>query len=439
MKKKINSRFFILVMVSIILTMTITTVVYYKTFQAEVMEDLRSYTHILEATQVLENEGEDKLKLNLDNVRITVIKEDGTVTYDSDANVGVMENHRNRPEVIEAFNKGEGKAIRTSSTMDRSTYYYAVKMKNGSVLRISKESGSILSIFESAFPIIAGFAAILFAVCIVLAHYLTKSILMPIKEIAQNMDNMDNVSTYKEIMPFINVIKKQHEDILKSAKMRQEFTANVSHELKTPLASISGYSELIENGMATESDVTRFAGEIHSNSQRLLLLINDILRLSQLDSQDMEMVLENVDLYDVAEKCKGMLTLHADDNDVEISLKGKKTEICANRQMVEEVIYNLCDNAIRYNHPGGHVWITIENNENEAKLTVEDDGIGIPQKDLQRIFERFYRVDKSRSKKTGGTGLGLAIVKHIIEQLDAKILVESKENVGTKITAVFKK
>lgn len=439
MKKQINIRFFSLVAATIIITLVLTTTIYYKTFETELMDDLRSYTRILQATEVYENQDEIDLDLNLDKVRVTIIADDGTVTYDSNVDIGEMGNHADRPEVKDAFAKGEGEAIRKSSTMSKNTFYYAVKMNNGSVLRVAKEADSIWSILASAFPVIGAVAIVLFVTCFLVAHFLTKTILKPIKEISNDLDNMENVSTYKEIMPFIKVIHSQHEDILKSAKMRQEFTANVSHELKTPLTSISGYSELIENGMATEDDVVRFAREIHSSSQRLLALINDILKLSELDSHEAEMERETVDLYEMANDCKNMLALHAEDNEVEISIKGVNAKIEANKRTLEEVIYNLCDNAIRYNHPGGHVWVNIAENEDTVEVAVKDDGIGIPKKDQQRIFERFYRVDKSRSKKTGGTGLGLAIVKHVIEEHGAEISVESEEGKGTEIKVVFKK
>lgn len=438
MKKKINSSFLVLVAAAIILTMSLTTVLYYRTFEAEVMDDLRSYTYILKETKVFDGEGNSNQNIELKNVRVTIVQPDGTVTYDSDANVDEMENHMDRPEIEDAFQTGEGSSIRESSTMEKNTFYFAIKMDDGAVLRVSKEAGSIWSIFRSAFPVIFIVTVLLFCICLCVAHVLTVSILKPIKEISRDLDNMENVSTYKEIMPFIKVIHSQHEDILKSAKLRQEFTANVSHELKTPLTSISGYSELIENGMATEDDVTRFAGEIHRSSQRLLSLINDILKLSELDSQEMEMDMEEVDLLELAKGCKDMLSLHAEENEVEIFVSGNPVSILANKRTMEEVIYNLCDNAIRYNRPGGHVWVSILLKENTAEVIVKDDGIGIPQKDRERIFERFYRVDKSRSKKTGGTGLGLAIVKHVVEQHGAEISVDSEEGKGTSIKVIFK-
>ena len=230
-------------------------------------------------------------------------------------------------------------------------------------------------------------------------------------------------------MAVVDVIKQQHEVRVKASRLRQEFTANVSHELKTPLTSISGYSELIENGMVSDGDVQRFAGEIHGNAKRLISLINDIIELSELDAGNENSVkLENVDLYELAENCVVMLAPVAEKRNITFHLDGERTIAHVNRELMNEVIYNLCDNAIRYNQEGGNVWIHIADG-----FSVRDDGIGIPKEHQERIFERFYRVDKSRSKKTGGTGLGLAIVKHIVELHNGSITVESETQKGTTI------
>ena len=205
--------------------------------------------------------------------------------------------------------------------------------------------------------------------------------------------------------------------------MRQDFTANVSHELKTPLASISGYAELIETGMAKEEDICRFAGEIHKSSLRLLSLINDIIELSELDVMNGQMSKTKVSLTDEVVNCVEILQMNAEKHNVNISLD-KCEDGCvidANQDMIQEIIYNLCDNAIRYNKPEGNVWVSVFREKDNIILQVRDNGIGIPEKEQQHIFERFYRVDKARSKKTGGTGLGLAIVKHIAEQHNSEI------------------
>ena len=234
-------------------------------------------------------------------------------------------------------------------------------------------------------------------------------------------------------LPFFN-IRKQHQDIVEHAKVRQEFTANVSHELKTPLTAISGYAELIENGLTLEEDTLKFAGEIHKSAARLLTLINDILRLSEFDvsvKDDFEM--EEVNLYDIARTCGEMMELKARDHDVVITVQGEHSFITANKDMMEEIIYNLCDNAIRYNRPGGRVEVIV----NDKTLHIKDTGIGIPEEYQARVFERFFRVDKSRSRKTGGTGLGLAIVKHIAYIHEAEIEMESQPGIGTEIMIRF--
>ena len=222
-----------------------------------------------------------------------------------------------------------------------------------------------------------------------------------------------------------------------NAKMRQEFTANVSHELKTPLTAISGYSELIENGMiSSESEIRRMAGEIHSNSGRLITLINDVIRLSELD-EEQEEVLQKIPLLVAAKSCVQMLQINAEKHGVTLTLEGEEVSLWGTRQMVDEVLYNLCDNAIRYNKENGSVTVKVHRQNDCAVLIVQDTGIGIPEECQKRIFERFYRVDKGRSKSTGGTGLGLAIVKHILVRLKGKLSLVSKPGEGTTITIVF--
>lgn len=219
--------------------------------------------------------------------------------------------------------------------------------------------------------------------------------------------------------------------------MRQEFTANVSHELKTPLTSISGYSELIENGMATQEDTIRFAGEIHKSSQRLLTLINDIIELSELDSSESKVAMETVNIYDIAKNCVEMLKFNAKDHGVNLKFEGTPCNITANKMMMEELVYNLLSNAIRYNREGGSATVRVNKILDRVNLEVLDTGIGISKENQKRIFERFYRVDKSRSKSTGGTGLGLAIVKHILIKHNAQLELESTEGKGTHITVIF--
>jgi len=220
-------------------------------------------------------------------------------------------------------------------------------------------------------------------------------------------------------------------------EMRREFTSNVSHELKTPLTSISGFSELLINRMVADEDVPKFAQNIYDEAARLIVLINDIIKLSRLDEVVDPVLPDSIDLFEIAEEVKNRLALTAAESEVDIFLSGDKTEVVGNRSILSEMIYNLCDNAIKYNRPYGRVDITVGTLDGKKFLSVKDTGIGIPSEHIGRIFERFYRVDKSHSKKIGGTGLGLSIVKHAAEYHKATLSVESKVDIGTEITVVF--
>ena len=377
--------------------------------------------------------------MDFENLRVTIVDKDGKVIFDNFADTKQMDNHKDRPEIDDALETGEGSCVRHSDTLAKNTFYYALRRPDGTVLRVGKESDSIYSILLEILPEIIAIIALIFVVSWIMTLLFAKSIIKPIQRMAEDMDSIEEENGYKELVPFIRKIKTQHEDIMKSAKMRQVFTANVSHELKTPLTSISGYAELIENGMAADDDVRRFAKEIHRNSKRLLTLINDTIRLSELDMTEKTIEFEDVDLYELAENCVSMLQINAEKHQVFLSLFGSSCHVCANKGMMEELLYNLCDNAIRYNKVDGSVKVILKNEEDCVKLQVKDTGIGIPQKSTDRVFERFYRVDKSRSKQTGGTGLGLAIVKHIVAKHNAKIDLSSELGKGTTITVIFPK
>lgn len=439
MKKKINLQFMIISAIGILLTLCLSIVIFYELFKGEVMDELETYAHVIKSAQEYDGFLEKDYDPNVDNLRITFIDKDGKVLYDSIADVAKMENHSDRQEFKQALKNGTGKYIRNSDTMDKNTFYYAVLLDDGNVLRVAKEVGSIWSIFLEIAPVIVVLVIALFLLSMFLSNFLTKSLIHPIEQMSKDMDHLENITTYKELMPFINTIQKQHENILKNAEMRQEFTANVSHELKTPLTAISGYSELIQNGMANKEETIRFAGEIHKSAKRLLTLINDTIRLSQLDSSEQEVFYEAIDLYKIAQDCVNMLKVSAEKHNIHISIHGSNAYLEGNREMLEEVVYNLCDNAIRYNNEGGKVEVTVKPIKGKIYLCVEDNGIGISKEHQERIFERFYRVDKSRSKSTGGTGLGLAIVKHIIQQHGAKMELTSEKGKGTKIEIEFSK
>ena len=425
--------------VGILLTFCLSTVIFYELFKSEVVDELKTYADVIKETQSYDQILQGEYDPDVDDLRITMIKKDGKVFYDSFADAKKMENHANRQEVRQALKHGNGKAIRMSDTLDKNTFYYAVRLDDGNVLRVAKESRSIWSVFIKVMPAILILILVILAISKMLSDVLTKSLLLPIEQMSENLDHLEDITTYKELMPFINTIQEQHKNILMNAKMRQEFTANVSHELKTPLTAISGYSELIQNGMTNEEETIRFAGEIHKSAKRLLTLINDTIRLSQLDTSEQKVIYEAIDLYKIAEDCVNMLKFSAENHGITISIHGTNAYLEGNKEMLEEVVYNLCDNAIRYNNEGGKVDVTVKPVKGKIYLCVEDNGIGISKEHQERIFERFYRVDKSRSKSTGGTGLGLAIVKHIIQQHGAHMELTSEKGKGTKIEIEFSK
>ena len=438
MKSKINKRLIETAAMAIVSTLLLTAAVCYHTFKNQVMDDLKGYAGIIKCILEEETLLENKEVFKEENIRITLIQSDGTVLYDTLADAKVMSNHLNRPEVKSALDVGEGSIIRQSDTLDRNTYYYAVKLDSGQILRVARDADSIYTIMQYAVPYLLIIAVVLFIICCISSYFLAEGLIRPVKLIAQDINNIGKTETYEELKPYIAAVKNQHDDVLQNALMRQEFTANVSHELKTPLTAISGYSELIEKGMASsETETIRFAGEIHKNANRLLTLINDVIRLSELDAESGEESLEPVNLREIAETCVNMLSISAEKHHVSLLFEGENAVIMATKQMAEEVLYNLCDNAIRYNKEGGSVQVMVKDRLDRVVLMVKDTGIGIPKEHQERIFERFYRVDKSRSKSTGGTGLGLAIVKHILLRLDGVLNLESEEGAGTEITITF--
>lgn len=437
MKKRVNLLLTQISLLAIISSLLTVAFIFYKGFEKQVFNDLEIIAHLYADLDldIIGSIGDDVFLTK--NIRVSVIDQDGTVIYDNNAPIGGMDNHSDREEVMEAQQYGSGDAVRRSSTLEKSLFYYALRTDDGLVVRVARESNNIVSIFRQYMSVFWIMILLLCLLCAVVARYFTRKLIAPIERLAVNLDGKEKIETYSELTPFINMIYQQHEDILKSARMRQDFTANVSHELKTPLTAISGYSELIENGMATEENTRRFAGEIHKSATRLLTLINDIIRLSELDATDVSHCFENINLYQVAETCVNMLQMNAEKHHVRISFAGETCYVYSTKEMMEELVYNLCDNAIRYNVEGGDVYVSVKNKEDGVVLLVKDTGIGIPEKHQERIFERFYRVDKSRSKSTGGTGLGLAIVKHIVAQCDAEVSLTSEPGKGTEIRIVF--
>ena len=437
MKKKLNARFMLIAAIAIVATAACAIILFYSILIEQIFEDLKANAHVVAlmgASDIAENENE---QLAGDGLRITLVNEAGEVLYDSQEDEAGMESHKARPEIALAFSEGEGRGMRRSATSLKHTFYYATLLSDGNVLRVGKTSDSIYHLRLRMMFLIAAVGVVVFAVCVFFAKRLTKRIVAPIEKLASNITLVDEGEVYEEMQPFVATIKQQHIDILNHAKLRQEFTANVSHELKTPLTAISGYAELIASGMTNETDTKHFADEIHRGAERLQRLINDILKLSELDDESLKLEFEPLDLYELGRNCMAQMQLPAQKHEVAIALEGEPTVINGSKTLLEELFYNLCSNAVRYNRPGGTVtmWIGMENSR--PVFCIKDTGIGIPKEHQERIFERFYRVDKSRSKSTGGTGLGLAIVKHIVAQHDAQLELKSEENIGTEIRILF--
>ncbi len=439
MKKKIFKYFACMITVAILATTLLLSWVNYEMFKGRVMDDLEAYGRMFAVEMNGEAETQSALHSLEEDIRVTLVHADGTVYYDNFADPNAMDNHADRPEIRQALENGSGSDIRNSSTVDQSAFYYAVRLKNGDVMRLAQEASNIWSVYFRSMPLIMLLAAGMACVSLYLAHLLTARLVQPIERMTAHLNNVSGVARYPELEPFMDMIEQQHEEILRSANMRVEFTANVSHELKTPLTSISGYAELIESGMAQGEQAKTFAAEIHKSANRLLTLINDIIRLSQMDAPMPDLKFEPVDLAQIAANTFEQLEMNARKADVTLQLDAKPAMVEADRQMMDELLYNLCDNAIRYNVHGGSVKLEVRPIRDKVIVCVQDTGIGISPENQEHVFERFYRVDKSRSKATGGTGLGLAIVKHIAVKHNAQIELESELGRGTKISVIFER
>lgn len=443
MKHKINIRLSMIALIAIMTTTVGITLVYYSLFQGQIHNDLKQSAGLLKETEVFQkvyaSETEEKSLANLssDTLRITWIDADGTVIFDNDTDISGLSNHLDRPEIQMALEVGEGESARHSDTMNMNTFYYALLLENGTVLRVSTQAKTITSVLVTSLPVIAGIIVLVLLVCVLIGHLLTKQLMKPIEDMAEHLDDGSRNPAYRELEPFADKIRSQHENILAAAKSRQDFTANVSHELKTPIAAISGYAELIQNRLVDPEGEIHVAEQIRHNADRLLSLVTDIIQLSELDHGELPRKFEQIDLLAVAKECVNEYSPMAAQRNIQLSCSGISAGIKADRKLIGEMIDNLLQNAIRYNKENGTVQVRVAIENGHPEITVKDTGIGIPADQKERVFERFYRVDKSRSRETGGTGLGLAIVKHIAELHSAEITMESVLGEGTEITVVF--
>ena len=439
MAKKTLYKIFAFGVSVITITAVLILSVFYSYSDNQLKEQLRVVESVVE-NQLAQDDDTAFISNHIDkNVRITLVAKDGTVIADSQESANKLGNHLNRQEIQQAIKNGEATVTRHSDTQGKKIYYFAKQLDNGNVLRVSAEAKSIGKFFSDYIIYIFLCIIVVIIAAVFVSMGITKSIVKPITQLGQSLDNIDKFKSDEELKPLVNALLQQKKKQKMLDKQKKQFTANVSHELKTPLTSIAGYAELIETGMAKPEDIKPFAGVIRKQALRLVSLSEDIIQLSQLEeSDDEDMSFESVNLYEIAQRCVEALNINAINKCVTLNLTGEECYIRGKAQLVEELVYNLCDNAIRYNKENGNVTVTVTPLEKGASVSVKDTGIGIPKKYQERIFERFFRVDKSRSKATGGTGLGLAIVKHITQLHDAKLEISSEEGKGTEIIVTFK-
>lgn len=551
MKKKISITMCLMTAVSVIITAVMISLVIYRKNYNEMKSMIRAEAEYI--SQAIDTEDINYLESvkNVTPSRITWIDSNGNVIYDSAGEN--LSNHSDRPEIIDAVKNGSGESSRLSETFSEQTYYYAVKLTNGTILRMSDTTSSIYHDIFSALPYTVIVIAIIIILAIIVSNNETEKIIKPINEL--DLDNPSNNLKYDELAPLLRRIEKQNSDIEKyiselkakqvefetvtenmsegliiinqkstilscnksavailgggeynyisksvfdlnhsknfvdavenavvgkhdetaltinnrsymvitnpvkhfdkisgaviiiidvtekesREELRREFSANVSHELKTPLTAISGFAEIMKDGWAKPEDYQMFALKIYNETQRLINLIEDIIKLSRLDENKIEITKESVDMLVLAKDAAARLSSKAKDKNISVTVNGDHGNITGVRQILDEMIYNLCDNAIKYNKKNGKVEVIVKDYISNVSVTVKDNGIGIPAEDLDRVFERFYCVNKSHSKESGGTGLGLSIVKHGAIFHKAKINIDSTLGIGTSIEIVFKK
>lgn len=434
MRNRIRRSMLLLVSLTLFISyLFLTAVVYRQTLKIMREELAQEADYIRSAVEIAGEEYLGAMDEVQQNTRVTRIDVDGTVLYDSGNQF--PENHSSRKEVREALESGSGQDVRMSDTRGEEMYYYAVRMKDGTVLRVSKGMDNVWKTAFRTFPYMLGIGILMAAAAWMLSKYQAERLTRPVNTL--NLENPLENDVYEELHPLLVRIDRQNREKEKMEQMRREFSANVSHELKTPLTSISGYAEIMMNGLVKPEDMQGFSGKIYNEASRMITLVGDIIKLSKLDEGSIELEKEEVDLYQMTREIVSRLALPAEKRNIQIELSGERVTCFGIRQILDEMIYNICENAIKYNKENGKVSVWVGNTLKGKKVIVRDTGIGIPEEHQERIFERFYRVDKSHSRETGGTGLGLSIVKHGALLHHAEVKVESKEGAGTKIELTF--
>ena len=523
----------------------------YSNFDGQMRKELSKEAAYL--AYGVEQQGVDYLKNIKDkSARITYIDQDGTVLFDNEADVSEMKNHSDRTEFQKAEKYGAGESSRYSDTLSEKTIYYALRLKDGTVLRVSGTQDSVLALVENLIFPLCGLLCLMLILSGIMASAISKRIVKPINEL--DLESPKENQIYEELSPLLSKIHRQNREIqnqlelakqqqeefslitenmqeglividkytmilsanssawnlfhmdrvrqgesvycldreeefrhaieqvlsgehtelvlklngsdiqlianpvirdkktegavvllvnvtekLERESLRREFSANVSHELKTPLTSISGFAEIMQGGLVKCEDIPQFAGRIYKESQRLLQLVEDVIQISQLDEEKTSYTWEPVDVYQVCKNAFESLKEKAKRLNVHLYICGEYMKMETVRTLLEEAVYNVCDNAIKYNRNDGSVSVFLTQTAQEIQIVVKDTGVGIPKEDQDRVFERFYRVDKSHSKEIGGTGLGLSIVKHAVGALKGSVILRSEEGNGTEICMKFPK
>ena len=434
-QKMQHSMVFVLTATLVIAYIFLTGIMYRQTVTTVEEEIHREADYISKAVQISGTEYLNQMDEVRANTRITWISTEGTVLYDSTEDEHTFENHKNRPEVKKAFAKGEGEDIRKSDTIGEEMCYYAEKMPDGTVLRVSRTMNSAMKSAFHILPFMIFLALVMIVTAWLLSKWQIERLIRPINTL--DLENPLEQEMYPELQPLLERIEQSNKEKEAVAAMRREFSANVSHELKTPLTSISGYAEIMKDGLVRPEDMQHFSEKIYQEASRLITLVEDIIKLSRLDEGRVELEKEEVDLYELSREIISRLAPQAAKNQVRLELTGESVKYTGIRQILDEMIYNITENAIKYNNPGGRVSVWAGSTLRGKKVVFTDNGRGIPEDQIDRIFERFYRVDKSHSKERGGTGLGLSIVKHGVMLHHGEVHVESKLGEGTRIELVF--
>lgn len=436
MRKRIQKSMILVIVTTLAIAYAITIFFVYERVRTLAEKDVRYECSYISAAANIS--GERYLK-QLDEVepgtRVTLIAPNGDVLYDTGENAETLENHSNRPEVKEALKSGYGQASRRSDTLNEDLFYAAQRLDDGNVLRISKPVKTVFFTALELLPVMIAIGAAMLVLAIFISSRQARKLVDPINHL--DLDNPLENDIYEELRPLLQRIDEQNKAKDSIANMRKEFSANVSHELKTPLTSISGYAEIIRDGIVKPDDIPQFSDRIYKEANRLVALINDTIKISELDEGEVTDAMETVDLYEVAKEVVNRLGGKTRENNIRVTLTGESCKVQGICRLLDEMIYNITENAIKYNRPGGRVSVWVGRDVSGPKVVVSDTGIGIPEDQQERIFERFYRVDKSRSKERGGTGLGLSIVKHGAEIHHAKIEVRSKVGEGTTMAILF--